>query len=192
MDARRRSTSVPRDEQERPYEARICVVESEGRGLEALTSPDESCGPPACSPIEPVIATVAIRTGDAQPFLYLLREDGSGWTRLTDIPAEGRPAWSPDGTHIAFSSGGGRLCVIGRDGSDARPVGDGPLGHHSAWTPGGSRGRAKRWPRASSIETKPGACCRPDSASAAYQRRMPEHDRCVGSRFGGVCKEFLT
>src|SRR5258705_13537728 len=50
-----------------------------------------------------------------------MNADGSGVTRLTDTPAaDGDPAWSPDGTRLAFTStrdGNSEIYVMNADGS---------------------------------------------------------------------------
>jgi TolB protein len=46
--------------------------------------------------------------------IYVMRPDGSGVTRLTDVRGY-TPAWSPDGRHIVFSAPG--LYVMRADGS---------------------------------------------------------------------------
>ncbi|WP_408898508.1 TolB family protein [Nocardioides sp. R1-1] len=36
--------------------------------------------------------------------IYAMNPDGTGSTRLTDVTDDDHPAWSPDGTKIAFAS----------------------------------------------------------------------------------------
>ena len=76
--------------------------------------------------------------------------DGSGRTRLTDVPGQaGAPAWSPDGTRIAFvvlvpdgegSIAGGGLYVVGADGASPTQLTDVVPGPEPpAWSPDGAR-----------------------------------------------------
>jgi Tol biopolymer transport system component len=77
--------------------------------------------------------------------IYAINADGTGRVRLTDTahPDE-EPAWSPDGTQIAFASRRGSLTqdifVMNADGSDIRQLttasGDDTA---PAWSPDGSR-----------------------------------------------------
>jgi Tol biopolymer transport system component len=78
--------------------------------------------------------------------------DGELWSRPRDLSAEatllhsrvdpiGEPAWSPDGSRIAFTSGG-RIWVLDLETSEARQVTndtgvDSPLDLSPAWTPDG-------------------------------------------------------
>ena len=84
-----------------------------------------------------------------QPALWVIDADGTHRTRLTPLtppfPEDFLPAWSPDGSRIAFNrsgltpSGGADVWVIGADGTGARAVtsshsvGAGPL-----WSPDGT------------------------------------------------------
>lgn len=82
--------------------------------------------------------------------LYTIASDGSDAQRVTTIrgwqPRDGETAptlagigtvaWSPDGSKILFSCGGG-ICVVSLDGT---PVSEAPLsGNAAAWSPDGSR-----------------------------------------------------
>ncbi|MCY4114511.1 MAG: hypothetical protein OXG33_11340 [Chloroflexi bacterium] len=86
----------------------------------------------------------------AEVALYTIASDGSDAQRVTTIrgwqPRYGEPdpsrawigtvAWSPDGSKILFSCGGG-ICVVSLDGA---PVNEAPLlGYAAAWSPDGSR-----------------------------------------------------
>ena len=76
--------------------------------------------------------------------IYVVNADGTGRTRLTRHPAEEfDPAWSPDGTKIAFSRFAGRryqVFVMDADGTDAAQLtrGDGGASE-AAWSPDGTR-----------------------------------------------------
>ena len=49
------------------------------------------------------IAFEGFRDGNTE--IYLMNGDGSGQTNLTNNPAsDGEPAWSPDGSQIAFGT----------------------------------------------------------------------------------------
>ena len=76
--------------------------------------------------------------------LYIVNADGTGQTRLTRHPAEEfDPAWSPDGTKIAFSRFTGlrfQVFLMDADGSHATQLthGDGSASD-AAWSPDGTR-----------------------------------------------------
>jgi len=71
------------------------------------------------TPLEEQLAFSSDRDGDEE--LYVIRDDGSGLTQLTDNPAtDYKPTWSPDGLQIAFTSnrdGDDEIYIMNADGS---------------------------------------------------------------------------
>jgi Tol biopolymer transport system component len=69
--------------------------------------------------------------------LYTIRTDGSDLSApLTTNPDfDGEPAWSPDGTAIAYRTSGGEIRVMNADGTENRRIGD---GFHPVWSPDGT------------------------------------------------------
>lgn len=143
----------------------IYVVEPDGSGLTRLT---ESAGidmEPAWSPDGRRIAFTSARdAGDptclSQGFhcdldVYVMNADGSRVTRLTDHPGrDTEPAWSPDGTKIAFTTTRDHegpfpfgsdafnmeLYVMNADGSSETRITTFPfVDKHAAWSPDGAR-----------------------------------------------------
>ena len=92
-------------------------------------------------------ARIVFASGDD---LYTMRADGSGRTQLTTLGprrATNEPAWSPDGSRIAFTAAGqngrSRIWTIGADATRAQPLTP-PVPHNSfeqspAWSPDGTR-----------------------------------------------------
>lgn len=71
-----------------------------------------------------------------------MNADGTGLRALTDDPAQDvLPAWSPDGTEIAFLStrdGNEEIYVMNADGTGVRRLTDDPADDvDPAWSPSG-------------------------------------------------------
>ncbi len=97
------------------------------------------------------IAFISLRDGNSE--IYVMNADGSGVTRLSSNSAS-EPAWSPDGSRIAFISARDtgdvrrpdgaapptEIYVMNADGSGATRLTDHPAADGSvAWSPDGSR-----------------------------------------------------
>ena len=82
------------------------------------------------------MAFASNRSGDSD--VYLIDVGNGHVTRLTDEPShDADPAWSPDGSTIAFTSdrgGTAQVCLLLLDGGDVRCLLEGV---QPAWSPDG-------------------------------------------------------
>jgi hypothetical protein len=85
--------------------------------------------------------------GGAPSHIHVINVDGSGDTQITTSAGnDSNPAWSPDGTKIAFSTPDSEnrhvgIAVVNADGSDLRLLfsDESFLDYFPAWSPDGSR-----------------------------------------------------
>ncbi|HEX7846814.1 MAG TPA: PKD domain-containing protein, partial [Chitinophagaceae bacterium] len=110
--------------------------------LQVIVNP-QSSSPPPCATNCGKIVFVSDRDGNME--IYTCNADGSNVTRLTNnAGADGDPAWSPDGTRIAFIRnmdiyGAGNLWIINADGSNPVQRTFTNDAKNPAWSPDGTR-----------------------------------------------------
>lgn len=114
----------------------IWVIDPDGSGLADLTNTTASDSIPAWSPNGRKI--VYSSSGN----IYVMNEDGSDQTPITNTGRDFEPDWSPDGSKIVFSSNLGgsplRIHVIDVDGSGRTALTQGE-GRDPVWAPDGSK-----------------------------------------------------
>jgi TolB protein len=137
----------------------IWTINVNGTGLTQLTNNTFPDTQPAWSPLGDRIAFVSARTGDTNRNIYVMNADGSGPASITPNGATGcspncygghddDPAWSPNGTKIAFThantiTGGGppNIWTMDPDGANKANVtqSDSVSFSQPAWSPQGDK-----------------------------------------------------
>jgi len=109
-------------------------------GSMASTTLDVACG------TAPILAVAMMADGNAD--IYLVKTNGAVVSRLTTVAAPDEdPAWSPDGSRIAFVSrrdGNAEIYVMNADGSGATRLTNSG-GEQPAWSPDGAKIAFASW-----------------------------------------------
>ena len=77
--------------------AQLFRVQTNGAGLEQITTGRKTATEPAFSPNGKRLAFERLGSG-----IFAVNLNGTGLRRLTNAPRDQFPVWSPDGKHIAF------------------------------------------------------------------------------------------
>ena len=121
----------------------IFVIDRFGGNRIRLTNTPLSEEYPAWSPSNDVIGFLYKEEADSSSYyIYTMRLDGSGRSKLSNLRARGPLAWSPDGKQIAFATpkgDGWDLYILNADGSGGHYLTNEAEPHNSnpTWSPDG-------------------------------------------------------
>jgi len=121
----------------------IWVANADGSDPAAVTANTTADGNPMFSPDPSLVRIVldADPDGDGDGEIYVVNGDGSGLSQLTSSGDAEFPAWSPDGTRIAFGSnadGDYDVYVMNADGSGLTQLTNEPgIDGYPRWLPDG-------------------------------------------------------
>ena len=130
----------------RDLNSEVYVMDADGGAPQNLTFHAAWDEGPAWSPDGERIAFMSDRNGDVEEYgglrfntdIFVMNADGSGVEQVTSDPlsrsADG-PAWSPDGSSIAFKRVGGGIFVLELSSGEARLLTDD--GWAPSWSPDG-------------------------------------------------------
>src|SRR2546422_814245 len=124
----------------------IYVINADGSGPTQITHGDSSFAD-FCPAWSPDGASIAFSTytqddgGYGYYWIVAMDTDGTNWRNIASDAWDGyvtAPAWSPDGTRIAFIRTR-VISVANADGSGERSTGVNSLDYHPAWSPDGTK-----------------------------------------------------
>ena len=110
----------------------LYVINADGTGLTQVTHGVGFLGRPSWSPDDRIAFECAGETGGQN--LCAIKSDGTGLQRLTNSGVDTYPAFSPDGTRIAFLRSS-RLSILNADGTITTP--GNWVGLAPTWSPDG-------------------------------------------------------
>jgi TolB protein len=128
----------------------VFAMSADGGAARSLSSSPAQEFEPDWAPDGGLVAFASGRDGAAGPLgpkgqpasLFVVRPDGTGLARVTRSPGyDGDPAWSPDGTRIAFvsdRSGASDVWVVDADGAHVTPLTTAGGADRPAWSPDGA------------------------------------------------------